>query len=204
MSQDRSRTILIGIGFIIFVLILYCWSSYNSIFDRRVAYIYHPSSDRIFKIEQAPSLYRYKKWEPFIPFHSLFYGGIDGAHYIGALKNVLAEVQADRRLIKENPEAWGKKQRFKMETLIQEAKDGDIEFWDIKYFVRLDIAPETLLPDSMSDLRKYSKDRPSNLLSVDAIVSRWTMTGKRPVLELLEGALLIQGRAAYEVSDRGL
>jgi hypothetical protein len=73
-----------------------------------------------------------------------------------------------------------------------------------KYFVRLDIAPETLLPDSMSDLRKYSKDRPSNLLAVDAIVSRWTMTGKRPLLELLEGALLIQGRAAYEVTDRGL
>lgn len=204
MSQDRRRTILIGIGFITVILFLYCWSSYNSIFDRRVAYIYHPSSDRIFKIELAPSLYKYKKWEPFIPFHSFFYGEIDGSHYIGTLQDVLAEVQSDRRLLKENPDAWFKKKRLEMETLVQEAKDNELKFWDIKYFVRLDIAPETLLPDSMSVLRKYSKDRPSNFLSVDVIVSRRSMTEKRPVLELLEGALLIRDRAAYEVSDMGL
>ena len=202
MQQDRSGWI-VGIGFLLFILVMYLWSSYNSIFERRVSYIYHPGTDQIYRVEMAPSLNRYRPWEPFIPFHSLYYGNPDGGEYVGKLQSVVAEAEADRRLLEEDFDAWNAKQLKELEVLLKESKGRDLEFWDIDYFIRRDVTPKQLLPNSMSELKEYLDDEPSSLLAVDAVVSKWTVKGKRPEIKILEGALLIRGRAASKITRWG-
>lgn len=203
MQQDRSRWI-VGIGFLLFIVALYSWNSYSSIFERRVSYLYHPNTDRIYKIEMAPSLSRYEPWEPFIPFHSLYYGVPDGGEYVGKLQSLLTEVEADRRLLREDLDAWSAKQRKELELLVKESKDQDFEYFDIEYHIRRDVTPKQFIPNSMSVLHENLEDEPSSLLAVDAVISKWRLKGKRAEIEILEGALLVRGQAAYKLSEIGL
>lgn len=198
--MQKSRTgLIVGVGFLLFLLGVYLWGSYSSIFVRQVGYIYHPGTDRIYKLDMAPSLSRFKQWEPFIPFHSLNYGEPKGGEYLGKLQTVLSEIEAERRLMREDSNAWIEKQNKEAKSYMKEVNAGDFELWDIDFYWRRDIEPKELLPKSIPGLAEYLDDKPAGLSVVDAVVSKWTLKGKRPELEILEGALLTRGRAAHKL-----
>lgn len=214
MQKDRSGWIL-GIGIFLFFLGGYFWNSYTDIFERRTAYLYHPDSDRLYAVAMAPSLNQYKRWEPFVPFSSLFYTDPDGGQYLGKLQQILSEVEADRKLSLEDFDAWMEKHQREIEMILNELGDNlkegggyDLVFWYVEYYPRHDIEVRELLPSQLKGLQSYSNDELPDLVAVDAVVVRRTIRGGKPEMEVLdpevevlEKTLLIRGRAAYAMSE---
>ena len=186
------------------LLIVYVWGSYNDLFSRRLGFVYHPESDRIFRVDFAPSLSRYDRWTPFIPFQSLFFGEIERAEYLGLLVSLLGEIRADGELLEQDIDRWLQENRLELETTISELQADDLEFWDIEYFPRHDVDAKNLLPQILSRLREFTIGERPDVFPADIVVSRGRLTGPAADIEILRHALIIRGRAVSLLVEEGL
>ena len=114
MTRTESNWVS-ALAILAVVAFFYAWSVYDSFFEMRMGYVYDPGTDRIFRIELRPSINRYDKWGPLIPFKSIYFGEVGGVEYIGKLKHALKEIEHDRRLLEEDVDAWSDKQKQKIE-----------------------------------------------------------------------------------------
>ena len=186
------------------LLIVYAWNSYSDVFSRRLGFVYHPESDRIFRVDFAPTLHRDDKWTPFIPFQSLFFGEIERAEYLGLLVPLLGEIRADRELLEQDIDRWLKKNRFELENMISELQSDDLEFWDIEYFARHDVDANILLPQVLLRLREFTTGERPDVFPADIVVSRWRPIVPSTEIEILRHALIIRGRAVSLLVEEGL
>jgi len=141
-----------------------------------------------------------KPWEPFIPFHSLYYGEPVYTENLGTLTDYLNVLEADRKLFTENVDAWKDKNFKDLDNSLLDFESGSKVMWNLKYFIRIDLNKEQMIPISLPILRNYLNDEPANLLAVDAVLSESTFNDSKHGLSILEGALLIKGRASHEIS----
>jgi hypothetical protein len=193
--------VLLIIGF------LYGKIVYDSFFESQAGYIYDPETDRIFSVELKPSIDHSEKWTPLIPFKSFYFGEIGLTEYLGKLTPLIKEIEAEQKLIKEDPLVFVEKTRKEFEALIADYESGNLDLWDIKYFPKWDLNPKGLLPSQLINLKEFIRNEPPDIFVADVIVAHWRLKAmkEKPAAEteLIRKVLFIRGKAAYQLAKRG-
>ena len=104
MKWLSSAIILLLIAFVYFL------KSYNSIFTSDYAFIYHPESGQLYEVELDVSIDKFNKWQPFIPFVSLYHGDPISANLVGRIDSLIEKKdsyeQMDREQKSEAVSIW--------------------------------------------------------------------------------------------------
>jgi hypothetical protein len=176
------------------------------IFDTRMGYVYHPTTDRLYEVEIKPSV---SGWgEIFNPFSEILYFDIRYAELLGNLQALVAEHEVNARLVREDPNAWRNKRHIKLDAELKNSSEKTkrwletgFESLDINFYHRNDLKESDLLPDVLAGLRKYVRgDRPV-ILAGDAVIVVWR-ENRQAEVELLNGAIFIRGlKPASEIKS---
>jgi len=206
MAKTEKYWITILVVILIFGF-FYCKNVYDSLFEVRPGFIYHPLTDRLFFVELKPSIDMNDKWSPLIPFRSpgFVFWDIWWSNYLGKLKPLLKKNEADKKLKKNNPDAW--KQKWHKEAKKEEKifsdklKSKDLDYWTIKYFLRWDFNRFKILPDNVSSLKTFGENTPPDFFLADVMVVHWNLTGQLIESELIREVIFFRGRAAFELNN---
>jgi hypothetical protein len=194
--------------FLAFVAGLYSVSVYNSFFERRPAYIYEPSRDRLFELKLAPSIVQCDKWTPLIPFKSCFFGDVAEVDYRGKLHEKLHRLEVDRKLFEKDSKAWLQKQEEELQEdlqrLLSGVSKGEMEFFDISYFARRSVQVRTLIPQELAVLHEFADSNSDDVFTVDIVITRRKLSDDVTDIEVVKDAVFIRGRAAQKVRELGV
>jgi len=165
-------------------------------FDKQVGYVYHSGTDELFEVLIRPSvLDRSELWNPFARD---VYHEIENVEPLGQFATILADLEADRRLRREDFEAWLEKSRSQLKESLAETDrqlSEGFEFTDLLFYPRSELLPERLLPRELQALAAYASGDIPGLMTGDAVVVRWRK--EAPVEErALNGAVFIRDRDA--------
>jgi hypothetical protein len=220
----KNKLTWISIGVLAFT-ILYLLSTYNSLFERRTAYLFDPETDDVFKIEMAPYLSEYNKWEAFVPFKSLHFTMPDYVRYVGKLHKMLAESKADYDLLSTDIEGWKKKTDQELEDWKKE-KDQELrnmrsdlskksagpmgfELWDVSLFPRKNQNVNAYMTETLRSMFKDQAISTRTIQLVDAAVTnRITYlnnhTEELVSTKVIHCALLFEESAATILAQEGI
>lgn len=175
------------------IAVLYAYAVYNSFFATELGYVYDPTTDRLFELKLALNMSTCEKWTPLTPFKHCFLGKVGRIEYQGTLE----EIEANRKLARENPKAWTESQNSKIEALLNSnGVKEPVVSWDIDYYWRRAIPISELLPKRMFPLIDSTADQSTDLIAVDVVVVSRTSFDKPADIEVVRNAVLIRGRAA--------
>ena len=206
MSIFNFKGILIIISIIFFISIIYVFHSFNAIFDSRTCFIYHPKTERIYKLDLSfyPSFY--EVWEPLLLDQPVYNEPV-GGRYLGKLSNVLDEIAAEKKLLRKNNGTWRKKLMNETEKFLNKLENKNLTFYDFQYYIKKENINQNELENStkLLDLVNYNR---SDFKIIDVVINKWKrkLNAKvdREILErskILKNALLIQGYAAHNLAD---
>ncbi len=175
------------------IAVLYAYAVYNSFFATELGYVYDPTTDRLFELKLALNMSTCDKWTPLTPFKHCFLDKVGRVEYQGTLE----EIEANRKLVRENPRAWLETQNSKVEALLNGvgAKEP-VAYWDIAYYWNPAIRVSELLPKRMLPLIDSTAAQSTDLIAVDVVVVRRALFAKPVDIEFVRNAVLIRGRAA--------
>tara|TARA_R110001592_G_C13173620_1_gene750073 strand:+ start:2494 stop:3126 length:633 start_codon:yes stop_codon:yes gene_type:complete len=210
MDRDRSGWITLVIISLLF-LVLYIESSYSSLFERRPAYLYEPHSDDIYYLELAPWTSPNIKWKVFNPFYSIQYTEPDAGEYLGKLSELIEKIERDKKLLKEDFDAWFQNRGVSFE-LGKKLANGtvEMEYWEFDYFVRFDEQPNESFLEILSPVLGDFDNNKSKLLLVDAVAVKNVSNLDKPelnkphIIKILKSAILLKGQVANQLFDAGL
>ncbi|MBU2490324.1 MAG: hypothetical protein KKA60_13120 [Proteobacteria bacterium] len=218
MKSDNSK-FLEGI-LIIIVLFggIYLIFSYDKLFDRRIAYLYNPDNDDIYRIELGPYLYSQNKWDIFIPFKSLEFIVPDGIEYAGKLHAEIENSHNDMDMLRNNPDEWHQKKLQEIKELASDFSQEHLEFeiLDVSYNVCPIQNARELVPDTIFDIFNNDtlgindKINQKDILVVDFVISLriFNLNSQGPnnpaSISVVRRGLLFKEAAAYLLSMNGL
>lgn len=217
MNQKNDKWMLVGLV-IAFIGVVYFFSSYGNIFERRLSYLYDTESDDVYTIELAPSLSKDRKWDTFNPFKPFHYTKPDYVEYIGKLHSRIALYKSDINLRNNNPDEWIKKQKRELKTFLSNnsGKVNEIEYWDVLLIPNSVQDAKSRILDPLANIISPKELKSKNIVVVDAVISHTTLTfnqnfGSKPTnlrtinsFRTIKNALWIKGAAAYELYSQGL
>lgn len=194
---------IISIVLILFIIGFYLFNSYNNMFESRMAYLYDPVSDDVFKVELAPNIHEYNKWAPFNPFKSLNYTSSIGAENLGKLESIITEHQESMKLLSEDFDAWEDKMDRDLDSIKQHFADNNYahEFWNVEYFINSDSDYINLLSNTFPEIFNSDEINENEIIVVDAIVAKTIIQTKgsfkrKTSMQIIHEAILFRGKAA--------
>lgn len=183
------------------IIIAYFANSYNSIFATDYGFIYHPESGSLYEVELEKSVDGFEKWNPFIPFKSLFYGQPKSAQFLGEFDSLVKDSDEFNSLSEQ--EKGERLSDWLNESLDSrfEAFNENLEYLDINFYPRRDVEPEFLLPEQLYDLKVYANKIPAKLLTVDFVLHRWSPMRESNEISIWEKGLYFEGIAARKLVE---
>jgi hypothetical protein len=207
MKDDRSGTItaiLIGV----ILIISYFVNAYGSLFEKRHAYLYEPSTDNLYRLELSISLSNNIKWKVFNPLYTLRYTEPDFGEYLGKLDDILNEAKLNHKLLIDDFEAWSTKQDIEFDKIVNSLPDTNIhEYQAFEYFIDHSSPSENSLLNKLPVELQTSNNITTNIFVVDAVIVSHSYNFDQPELSLspeisvVRKALLIKNEVADQLSE---
>jgi hypothetical protein len=192
--------------------LLYVLSAYTSLFEERVAIVYHLPTDSLYKMTLLPGRNPYDRWQYLIPLRRRYFTEVASIDFEGFLSKRITE----RALREQDFEAWLRRTKEESERVWREIEErardnrektpeeilGSMSFRYGYYLARRDLKPVPMVPKEWQEPLARRSVVDSDLVTVDFVVM--TLKGRDPVeVQVLHGALLIQGTALAELQRDG-
>jgi hypothetical protein len=208
MKNVKAPILLITVCIIAAHLLL----TYNSLFQRRVGFIYHPDTDFLLKIYLKPEVHKWSKWKYLIPFVNPDSYRISSAQWVGEftkLESVRDKMDAIRTQVKEIIADSKKMQdvlkQIKPDLSPEKLKKAFSEALCVEIYHYAKIVTPDVFPHKGGVFEFLSNAPSKDLTKVDAVITVLGLEEPRVKdVIVLHGAVLITGDTALLLEDETL
>jgi hypothetical protein len=183
------------------LVVLYAISAYISLFSHRLAYAYHPETDRLYKISLVQDLAFCDKLTPLIPFKSCSFSEVGDVEYKGKVKAGIEERAADDALLITDPDKWVEKSNARIKAI---GAFDDHEFYSLAYFAHGETPSLPMIPEHLAKLKVFAVSTPVDVFVADVALSRSRLKANKPEVEVISSAIIVKGNAVNAIPDIGL
>jgi hypothetical protein len=200
MKKVKSLILLIAVCIIAAYLLL----TYNSLFQRRVGFIYHPETDFLLKLYLKPEVHKWSKWKYLIPFANPDGYRIAAAQWVGEfgeLKSAQEKMETIRTQAKEMIEDPAKMQdvvkQITSDLSPEKLKEAFSEALFVEIYHYAKVITADVFPHKGGRFEFLLKAPSKELEKVDAVITVLGLEEPRVKnVFVLHGGVLITGNTA--------
>lgn len=195
-----------GSKFAIFLLLaisaclVYLGMQYHSLYQSETAYIYHPETERVYRLELVPSMAATEPYRLFLPEHQVSYTEPSLVEFAGSAGEPRGHLEEEADVPEQRE---GESVAEWTERAMEEIDNAEYSYLDIEYFER-DEPIEPLMDDLHPDIRSAIEAAETyNLTVVDAVAITWYTGQSSPEVQSLEDAVMLRDAAAARLERAG-
>lgn len=211
--DGSSREGLVGcLAVMLFLVLGYLGSVFNTFFESAHGYVYRPATDELYRIEFTHSPLPLERWRYFVPTFAPRPMEPEFVEYLGIRGELEKEWADQKRLLLEDPDEFFRLQNRELEkikeslaripsrTIEERMRDHVSSSADLWW--RSDINPRDMLPASWSSLGDFADSSDRLLRAADLIIVK-RRYGSSVEVEIAHEVLVVEGNAAQRLAALG-